>query len=208
MVQKYRVKYFVTGGNMATESILPPSWGYDAMDSTSVKDIYSKNGRGKKLKYPFYSSLRRYVIDRLIFKIESPRILDLYPYNRSEAITFLEQEYNWKNYGDKHHESVWTKWFQSHYLPVKFGFDKRKAHLSSMINSGELSRIEAMSMLNSPNYVAQDLKNDTEFILKKLDVTIEEYQHIMSLKTKNLMTTKTVNILGAMWSLLKNLLSD
>jgi aminotransferase len=180
MVHKHKVSYFLTGGNMATESILPQSWGYDAMDSANLKDIYSKHGRGKKLDYPTYSQFKRYIWDRYITKVQVPRLLDLYPYNRGDAILLLQSNYGWKNYGNKHDESIWTRWFQSYYLPTKFGFEKRKAHLSSMINSQELTREEALEELQQPLYDEIQLKNDTKFILNKLDVTKTEFEAIMA----------------------------
>ena len=76
--------------------------------------------------------------------------LDLFEYNREACKKLLEKEYGWKDYHLKHEESIYTKWFQNFYLPVKFGIDKRRAHFSSMINSGQMTREEALRELQKP----------------------------------------------------------
>ena len=68
-------------------------------------------------------------------------------YDREKSIKFLEKEYDYKSYGEKHCESTFTWWFQNYYLYQKFGIDKRKAHYASLINSGQMTRKEAMQLL-------------------------------------------------------------
>ena len=146
MAQKYGVKYILSGGNVATESIMPPSWGYSARDLVHIKAIY-KWATGKRLTGLPVCSLLKWNWYRWITGLKTVYLLDYMAYDRNAAAATLAQKYGWQEYGDKHCESVFTSWFQSFYLFEKFGYDKRKAHLSSMINSGQMTRSEALAAL-------------------------------------------------------------
>lgn len=148
MASKYGIKWVISGGNVATESIMPASWGYNARDLVHIKDIYKKM-TGKKLQGLPVCSLLKWNYYRWIKKIKILYILDHLNYNREEAIKTLENKYGWKPYGEKHCENIFTWWFQNYYLFEKFGIDKRKAHLSSLIVSGQITRKEALSALES-----------------------------------------------------------
>ena len=100
--------------------------------------------------------------------VRTYRILNDTDYNLASAREELQEKFGWKDYGGKHHESRFTRFFQAHYLPVKFGFDKRKAHLSSLIASGQVTRAEACEELSSPVYEEGQLNSDREYFLKKL----------------------------------------
>lgn len=152
MADKYGIKYIISGGNVATESIMPPSWGYNARDLVHIKAIYKKF-MGKRLKGLPLCSLLKFNWYKWVKKIQTIYLLDYYDYKRAEAIKLLEEKYGYKAYGEKHCESVWTAWFQSFYLYEKFGIDKRKAHYSSLIASGQMTRDEAIIKLTeSPVY--------------------------------------------------------
>ena len=146
MAQKYGVKYILSGGNVATESIMPPSWGYSARDLVHIKAIY-KRATGKNLTGLPVCSLFKWNWYRWITGLKTVYFLDYLTYDRNAAASVLARNYGWQEYGDKHCESVFTSWFQNFYLFEKFGFDKRKAHLSSMINSGQMTRNEALEAL-------------------------------------------------------------
>lgn len=177
---KHKIGYFLSGGNFATESILPSSWGYSAMDATNLTAIHRAFGDRPLRSYQRLSFLQRHILLPYIYRLNRFRPLDYLPYNREEAVAFIERELNWKNYGDKHHESRWTRWFQAYYLPKQFGFDKRRAHLSSMIMAGEISREAALIRLEEPLYSAERLKIDEDFVIKKLGLSREEFQSILS----------------------------
>ncbi len=146
MAEKYGIKYILSGGNVATESIMPASWGYSARDLRHVKAVY-KWATGKALTGLPVCSLLKYNYYRWIVGLRTVYFLDYLEYNRNEAARILAEKYGWQEYGDKHCESVFTSWFQNYYLFEKFGIDKRKAHLSSMINSGQITREEALANL-------------------------------------------------------------
>lgn len=152
LANEYGIKYIVSGGNLVTESIMPYSWSYPARDLKHIKDIYKKF-TGKKLKGLPTMSLLRFNYYKWIKGIKVINILDWMGYNREDAIKELQEKFGWEDYGEKHEESIFTKWFQNFFLFQKFGIDKRKAHYSSLIVSGQLSRDEALSKLQaSPIY--------------------------------------------------------
>jgi hypothetical protein len=113
--------------------------------------------------------------------------LEWIEYNKEEAKQFLMDELGWRDYGGKHYESKFTKFFQAHYLPTKFGFDKRKAHLSSLIVSGQMTRDEALTELSKPLYEPAELEEDIRYFSKKIGITLDEYNRIMSLPPKSYM---------------------
>lgn len=152
MAVKNGIKWIISGGNVATESIMPASWGYNARDLVHIKDIYKKT-TGKKLTGLPTCSLLEWNLYRWVARIKTFYLLDYLDYNRAEAIEMLERKYGYKPYGEKHCESVFTQWHMNYYLFEKFGFDKRKAHLSSLINSGQMTRQEALlEMEKEPIY--------------------------------------------------------
>lgn len=142
MAQRYGIKYILSGGNAASESIMPASWGYNARDLVHIKDVYRRM-TGKNLTGLPLCSLLKWNIYRWWYGIRTVYLLDFLDYNRQKAIQELST-LGWENYGAKHEESVFTQWFQNFYLYQKFGVDKRKAHLSSLINSGQLTKSEAL----------------------------------------------------------------
>lgn len=181
---KNDIKYFLSGGNLATESILPSFWGYDAMDSKQLKAIHKKFGTKRLKKYVTVSFFKRKVYYPYFLKFKVIRPLDYLPYNKDKSKEIIKQELDWRDYGGKHHESKFTKFFQAYWLPQKFGFDKRKAHLSSLIVSGQLNREDALLELNKPLYEEKELFDDKEYLAKKLGITMEEFDSIMNQPNK------------------------
>lgn len=152
LAAKYKIKYILSGGNVATESIMPASWGYSARDLTHIEDIYTKM-TGRKLEGIPTCSIWKWNYYRWIKRIKTVYFLDYFQYDRKSAIAYLNQRFGWLDYGDKHEESLFTCWFQNFYLFQKYSIDKRKAHYSSMINSGQMTRNEALDRLTaSPIY--------------------------------------------------------
>jgi hypothetical protein len=151
MADKYGIKIILSGGNVATESIMPASWGYSARDLVHIKDVYRRM-TGKNLTGLPTCSLLKWNYYRWIARIETLYLLDYLDYNRKKAIKELKK-FGYKEYGEKHCESIFTAWFQNYYLFEKFSIDKRKAHFSSMINSKQMTRSQALEELaNSPIY--------------------------------------------------------
>ena len=177
--EKAGIKYVINGSNFATESILPATWGYDAMDATHVKSIHARFGSRPRGDFPVVSFFDLYAKYPYILKMEVLRPLNLLPYNKEEAIRILEKDYGWRYYGGKHYESRWTRFFQAYYLPYKFGYDKRKAHLSSLVVSGQMSRADALEALKAPLYDPKLLAEDKLFIAKKLGLSLAEFETLV-----------------------------
>ncbi len=189
--QKYGLLHILNGSNMSTESILPPSWGYDASDWIHIKDIHNKFGEIKLKKYPRIGFLTKSIINPFIRRLKVHSPLDYIEYNKAETKKFLIENLAWKDYGGKHYESKFTQFFQAHYLPEKFGFDKRLAHLSSLIVSGQMTKSEALVELEKPLYDADELASDKDYFIKKLNFSSKEWEAIMRSPARNHSDYKT-----------------
>jgi len=186
LMNKYKIKYFLIGYNYQAESIMPASWLYSPkFDSLNINAIYKRFGSGKKLKtYPLLSFVG-YIKYRFFNSNISADILDLFGYNKEEAIQLLKNNFGWRDYGGKHYESKITQFYQAYILPNKFNVDKRKAHLSSLICSNQINRDTALDLLKNPLYESQKLLEDIEYFKKKLALTDEEFENIINDKPKN-----------------------
>ena len=116
----------------------------------------------------------------MIKRISVIRILDYINYDKTEAMRILEKELEWRPYGGKHYESIYTRFFQGYILPQKFGIDKRKMHLSTLIMSGQITREKALNELENPPYVGYMMEEDIDYVLKKFGFTQEEFQRVMT----------------------------
>lgn len=173
------IKFVISGSNYATESILPQAWGYDAMDIRHLEAPHKQFGTGKLRTFPRVGFFKYHIYYPRIWKMKVLAPLNFMPYSKQEAIDFLEREYGWRYYGGKHYESRWTRFFQAHYLPAKFGYDKRKAHYASLVVAGELSRDAALAELEKPLYTDNELAEDKAFVAKKLGISGEELQDLI-----------------------------
>jgi N-acetyl sugar amidotransferase len=180
---EYNIEYLISGSNIVTEGILPSSWGYDASDFKHIKDIHKIFGKTKIKTFPRLS-LYNYFYYMFIKRVKKVNILNYMNYNKENAIKTLETELGWKYYGGKHYESIFTQFFQAYVLPTKFGIDKRKAHLSSLICSGQILRDEAIEELKTPLYSQSQLIEHKDYMFKKLEISPAEFERIMSLKPK------------------------
>jgi N-acetyl sugar amidotransferase len=172
-------RYILSGSNFVGEGIsLPRAWGHDNKDWTNISAIHAKHGKIPLRSFPrlpFAKFLWRIAVNRIRFI----PILNYVPYVKTDAISLLKKEIGWREYGRKHGESLFTRYYQEHYLPVKFGFDKRRLHLSALVNSGQMVRDDALYQLTLPLFFKQELESGTEFFLKKLMFTPSEWTEIM-----------------------------
>lgn len=178
------IKYVLTGSNFATESILPRAWGYNAKDSKQLKAIHRKYGKRPLKTFPIAGLFKSYIYYPYIRKMKVVAPLNYINYNKDEAMEFMTKNYGWQYYGGKHFESRWTKFFQSYYLPVKFGYDKRRAHLASLVVSGQMGRDDALRELEADPYDKDAISRDIDYILSKLDLSKDEFDEIMALPNK------------------------
>jgi hypothetical protein len=179
-----RLRYIINGGNIVTEAIMPESWGYDAKDWRHIKGIHEIFGEEKLKTFP-HLTLFHWIYYTFVRRIRFIPLLNYYDYNKKDAIKILGKELGWENYGGKHFESIYTRFFQAYILPKKFHIDKRRAHFSTLICSGQLSREEALEEIESDPYPPESLEKDREYILKKLGLRREIFNEIMSLPVRS-----------------------
>lgn len=180
IAQKRKIKYFLIGANYQTESIMPRKWFYShKKDSKNIMDIYKIFGSGEKLRtYPFLSFYEYFFFGKNYGKYFEP--LSYLEYNKDAAKSILKQEIAWQDYGSKHQESFITKFYQTYILPKKFGIDKRRAHLSSLICAGQITRDKALKELKEPFFKnSSEEKAAVEYFCKKMELTVDEFELIM-----------------------------
>lgn len=182
---KHGLKYILSGTNFSTESVMPFSWSNGHRDWRYIRGIHKRFGKRPSAleQFPHFSFLG-YAFFRLIKGIRFVSFLNLLDYKKDEAIALIQETLGWRNYGGKHYESNYTKFYQGYLLPHKFGFDKRRAHLSSLILSGQVSRDAALIELEKPSYPENDLQQDLDFVAKKFEITPEKLREILAMPTK------------------------
>ena len=178
---KFGVKYILSGENLVTEGVLPERWIHNKNDLVNIKAINKKFG-GKKLKtFPTLGLLKKWFYEN-VKGIQYVRLLDQMDYNKSEAKKLITQSFGWRDYGGKHYESIITRFYQSYILPNKFHVDKRRSHFSTMICSGQMTREEALIEIAKPAIDSVKLSDDKNYFLKKLGLTEQAFEKIMSAK--------------------------
>lgn len=178
---KYNTKYIFTGHNTSTEFILPTSWYHFKLDSLNIKSIHKKYGRCKIKTFPYLSFAEQYYHAKFR-KTKVIALLDYLDYNKIDAQKLLAEQLDWKNYGGKHNESIFTRFYQNYILPVKFNVDKRKAHLSSLVCSGQITREEALHEMKTNIWETPQTMEDKKYVLKKLGLSEETFDKWMKEK--------------------------
>lgn len=181
---KFGVPYIISGTNIATESILPRRWTYGITDWRYIRGIHRRFGSRSLRTYP-HVSLTQFARIILLNRIKTVSILNAIDYDKRRIVAELESEIGWRNYRGKHHESIYTRFFQSYILPRKFGIDKRKAHLSSLIVSGQMTRAEALAELQKPIADPALVAQDLEYVAKKFELRAEEFEALMTQPVKS-----------------------
>jgi N-acetyl sugar amidotransferase len=178
------IKYLISGTNVQTENTLPKSWIHPKSDHINIQSIHKKFGTVPLKTFPFMDAkVKRYY--QQIKGITSVSLLNYVDYDKKEVKELIKRELNWRDYGGKHYESVWTRFYQGYILPTKFKIDKRKAHLSDLIFGEQITKEEALEELDKPIYDADQLKIDYEFVLKKFGFTPQEFETIMKLPRRS-----------------------
>jgi N-acetyl sugar amidotransferase len=180
---KMNIPYIIAGNNVVTESIMPESWLYGSKDSKLIKAIHDKFGKVKMKTYPRLTTFD-YVKYLLVRGIRWVPILNYIPYVKADAKKLLIDELGWRDYGGKHYESIFTRFFHAYYLPEKFGYDLRKSYLSAMICSGQISREDALIELQGPPAPQELLVQDRDYVIKKLGLTADEFNSIVKAPNK------------------------
>ncbi len=174
------IKYILTGGNYSTECIRNPlEWMYYQSDSIQLRDIHKKFGNIQLKTYPITNILWHKIYLPYIRNIKLVRPLDYMPYNKELAMKTLEEKVGYQRYPQKHFESRFTRFYESYWLPVKFGYDTRKVQFSSLILTGQMTREDAIKELEKPSYDKDTIVQEFEFVANKLDISVEELQSYM-----------------------------
>jgi aminotransferase len=176
---KNRIRYILSGGNLATEGVFPKSWQGSAMDAINLRAIHRQYGTRPLHNYKTISFFQYYIWYPLAKRMRTVRPLNFMPYDKNMAIDTLVSTVGYKPYGRKHGESQFTKLFQNYYLPKRFGYDKRRPHLSSLIVSGQMTRQEAIAKLEEPLYDADELEIDIAYLCKKLRISRATFDQLV-----------------------------
>jgi N-acetyl sugar amidotransferase len=171
------IKYIITGHNYSSEGWLPPTFSHYKYDTLNLNDIHRKFGKVKLKTYPKIGYFRTLYYSK-IKKIDFFSPLNYMHYDKEDAKKVLIDQYNWRDYGGKHFENSYTRFYQSYILPEKFKLDKRRSHLSSLICAGQLTRKEALKVIETPHYTNEELlASDRDYFIKKLRITEKEFEN-------------------------------
>jgi len=183
--QQHNVRYILTGANLSTECIRNPlEWMYYQSDSVQLRDIHRKFGTIALRKYPVTSILWHKIWLPYVRGIKVLRPLNYVPYVKQDAMQLLTDRFGWQPYPQKHFESRFTRFYESYWLPERFGYDVRKVQYSSLIVTGQMDRSEALEKLAQPSYDKDTISHDIEFVCAKLDITPDELMSYMTLPKK------------------------
>lgn len=180
---KHGIKYILSGGNLATEGILPKSWHYDVRDLKYFNYINQTFGTRRLKTFPTFG-YKTEIFYKVVQGIWMAYPLNYVRFVKNDAIELLREKFDWKPYGGKHHESTYTKFIQGFYLYEKFKIDYRRATLSTQICAGEIDRDQAVEQLKYRPYKAEEIEEDKQYIAKKLGIQKEELQQILRLPAK------------------------
>ena len=207
IAKDYKLRYTISGFNYATEAIMPKGWVFDKLDWANISDIYAKFGNGKPVRTFPYLSFYRKLYYHWFLKLESIQVLNYIPYNKAQAKELISEKLSWRDYGGKHYESIFTKFYQAYILPVRFGIDKRKAHLSNLICSGQITKEQAKEELKKPLYENEvELAQEKQYVLKKLGLSESEFDGLMAQPTRKHEDFKTEKALWERYFRLINIL--
>ncbi len=181
---EFGLRHFLSGVNFASENIVPPLWGHPSMDGKHARAIHQRFGAIPLKTFPFMGLVEFLWITRVRKQLTVHRPLNYVNYDKELARQELTSDYGWRDYGGKHCESRFTKFYQEIYLPRKFGFDKRRLHLSSLIVSRQITREQALEELLAPIASSAQMRRDCRFVAKKLGICESELEALIDLPPK------------------------
>jgi len=172
---KYKIKYILNGGNISTECVeVPLEILYWGTDMAQVRDILARYGTAPMKTYPFSSIFYHKVYLHFLCRVKVLKPLNYMPYVKQDAMAEMERLYAWKAYPQKHFESRFTQFFEGYWLPTRFGYDMRRRNLSSLILTGQMTREEALAVLEKPPYNPETIAHEFEYIATKLGISANE----------------------------------
>ncbi len=181
VARKEGVKYILNGHSFRTEGTSPISWTY--MDPLYVSSVHKRFGKLKQFKSFPHMTFIKLIWFTVIKGIREVRLLEYIDYKQKNVDSILTNELEWEYYGGHHHENMYTRFFQSYFLPVKFNIDKRKTELSALIRSGQITREEALKEIRSTSYKYEP--EVVAYTINKLGLTMDEFNRIMNNPVKS-----------------------
>lgn len=185
--RKYKIKHIITGSNFSTECCREPEeWGgYLGIDKTLFRDIWTQCGDGKPNdEFPLVDILVYKLWYQKVLGIKVHHPLNLVPYIKKDAEDELERRFGWQRFKHKHHESRFTRFYEDYWLPRRFGFEKRRAHFSSLIMTNQMAREEALDRISRSEMDEHFLKQEFEYVAHKLGLTADELQALLDMPKK------------------------
>jgi N-acetyl sugar amidotransferase len=183
---KNKFKYVITGGNYSTECVREClDWTYYSTDMRQVKDIHRRFGTRPLKTFPRCDILKYKLYYRYVKGIRVIKMLDYVPYIKEDAIRELTERFGWQRYDQKHYESRFTRFYESFWTPRKFGYDKRRAYLSSLVLTNQMTRQEALNRIAKPELDEKTMADEFEYVAKKLDLTTAEFQELFDGENKS-----------------------
>ena len=175
---RLNIKYILTGHNTETEGWMPENFTHNKLDVLNIRSIHKKYGDIKLKSFVLMGPLKLWYYQKWK-KIKMISPLDYLDYNKEKVKSFLISEYNWVDYGGKHFENVYTRFYQSYILYHKFGIDKRISHFSTLINSGQLEKIAAIEEFKNLPYDRNSIQAEKEYFIKKMGMNLDEFEEYM-----------------------------
>lgn len=203
IAKKEKIKYIFAGNNVVTESIMPEKWLYHSKDYRLIKNINKKFENVDMKTYPRLT-LFDYFYLFIVRGIRWVPVLNYLNYVKEDAKKMLINTYGWRDYGGKHYESIFTRFFHAYYLPEKFGYDLRKSYLSALICSNQITREEALEELKKPPSEKNQLLQDVEYVKKKLDFSDDEFEEMLKKPARDFSDYPNSNFLWRRFSKLVN----
>lgn len=181
MARQFKVKWILAGTNRSTEGMhMPSNWNWLKFDARNIRDIHRRFGSVPIRTHPLIS-VPGFIWNRYVRRIRWTPFLDYFEYRKDDALATLQSEVGYRPYPYKHYESVFTRFYQGYILPRKFGVDKRKLHLSTLVVTGQMSREQALEMMSQPPYPdPMQQRDDHAFVLKKLGFTPDSFENYMA----------------------------
>ena len=184
--RKNRIRYVITGANYSTECCREPEeWGgYPGIDKTLILNIHKKFGNKALKSFPLVDILIYKIVYQRLLGMQIVKPLNMVPFIKKDAEKELNELYGWLPFQHKHHESRFTRFYEDYWMPKKFDFHKRRAHFSSLIMTGQMTRDGALERISKPEMDEHFLKQEFEYVANKLGVSVKELQDIFESENK------------------------
>jgi N-acetyl sugar amidotransferase len=177
---KNKFRYILTGANYSTECVREPlEWHYHASDLRQLRDIHRRFGSRPLKTFPLTDISKSKIYYRFFKGVRVVKPLNYLRFVKEEAMQELVDKFGWQKYAHKHYESRFTRFYEGYWLPTKFGYDKRRAHFSSLILTGQITRTEALRRIAERPYDEETIAQDFEYVAVKLGLSVAEFSDIM-----------------------------